>query len=109
MPEQLTIWPDDEFDSLSGNKKLQLLKNIDISQFIPYEVRLQYYKDTGRPPYSIESMLLALIAQKILKIHTIELLITVLEISPSLRNYCGFFKGIPDESTFCRFKQRLGS
>jgi len=69
LPEQLTIWPDDEFDSLSGNKKLQLLKNIDISRFIPYKVRLQYYKDTGRPPYSIESMLLALIAQRIIKMH----------------------------------------
>lgn len=108
MSEQLTLWPDDEIDSLKGDKRLTVLGLVDIGQFIPREVNAFYYLDTGRPPFSLESMLLALLAQKILKIPTIELLITVLELSPSLRRFCGFFKAIPDESTFCRFKQRLG-
>lgn len=108
MSEQITLWPDDEIDSLKGDKRLAVLRQVDISQFIPPEVKTYYYLDTGRPPFSLESMLLALLAQKVLKIPTIELLITVLELSPSLRRFCGFFKAIPDESTFCRFKQRLG-
>lgn len=107
MSEQLTLWFDDKYESLRGDKRLEVLKHLDIVQLIPRKVYEQYYRDTGRPPYALESMLLALIAQKLLKIPTIELLITVLNISPLLRRYCGFYKGVPDESTFRRFKQRI--
>ncbi len=75
MPEQMIIWPDDEFDGLKGDKRLELLRKIDISQFIPLDVYNYYYQDTGRPPFMLKSMLLALLAQKIFKIPTIELLI----------------------------------
>lgn len=109
MPEQMIIWPDDEFDSLKGDKRLELLRKIDISQFIPQSVYNHYYQDTGRPPFTLESMLLALLAQKIFKVPTIELLITFLDLSPMLKRFCGFRQGLPDESTFCRFKQRLGA
>jgi hypothetical protein len=65
MPEQMIIWPGDEFDNLKGDKRLELLKKIDISQFIPQNVYKHYYQDTGRPPFTLEFMLLALLAQKI--------------------------------------------
>ncbi len=108
MSEQLSFWRDDKFESSRSNKRLDVLKHIDIIQFIPSHVYDQYYQDTGRPPYALESMMFALLAQKLLKIPTIELLITVLDISPLLRRYCRFNHDVPDESTFYRFKQRLG-
>ncbi len=108
LPEQLTLWPGDELKHSGVDKRLHVLKRLEIAPFIPRKVFARYYQDTGRPPYPLESMLLALLAQKVLKIPTIELLVTVLRISPLLCRCCGFFKGIPDESTFRRFKQRLG-
>ncbi len=108
LPEQLTLWPGDEQKPPGVDKRLHVLKRLEIAPFIPHEVFARYYQDTGRPPYPLESMLLALLAQELFKIPTTELLITVLRISPLLCRCCGFHKSIPDESTFRRFKQRLG-
>lgn len=108
MPEQLTLWPGDELKHPGVDKRLYVLRRLEIAPFIPRKVFARYYQDTGRPPYPLESMLMALLAQKVLKIPTTELLITVLRLSPLLCLCCGLLKGIPDESTFRRFKQRLG-
>jgi len=65
MLEQMTLWPDDEIYSLKGNKRLAVLRLVDTGQFIPRGVNAFYYLDTGRPPFSLEQMLLPLLAQKI--------------------------------------------
>jgi len=53
-------------------------------------------------------MLSALIIQKILSIPTVELLVTFLELSEPLRDFCGFIENVPDPATFSRFKDKIG-
>ena len=56
--------------------------------------------------YNLTSLLWALILQKILSIPTDTLLLTILNISRELREFCGFSK-IPDASKITRFKQEF--
>lgn len=99
----------EEFQQATSTNKLKMLTDyVDIKEIIPLEVRLAYYKSTGRPPYSLESMLSALIVQKIFSIPTVELLVSFLELSEPLRDFCGFTKSVPDPATFSRFKDKLG-
>ncbi|MGD9155991.1 MAG: transposase [Bacillota bacterium] len=85
---------------------LQLLEDfIDITELIPFTWSLNYYKDTGRPHvYPLPAIVSALLLQKFLSISTVELLITFLNFSEDLRNFCGL-RTVPDPSFFSRFKQ----
>jgi hypothetical protein len=85
---------------------LQLLEDfIDITELIPVTWSLNYYKDTGRRHVnSLPAIVSALLLQKLLSIPTVELLITFLNFSEDLRNFCGL-RSIPDPSFFSRFKQ----
>ncbi|MEW6424679.1 MAG: transposase [Bacillota bacterium] len=53
-------------------------------------------------------MLSALIVQKIFSVPTVELLVTFLELSEPLKDFCGFTKSVPDPATFSRFKDKIG-
>ena len=98
----------DEFQKMDSHYQLKKLSDyIDFAEIIPKQVRDRYYKQTGRPPYSIESMLSALIIQKIYSIPTTELLVKFLELSRPLKDFCGFTDSVPDAATFTRFKQKL--
>ena len=85
---------------------LSLLENtININKFIPLSFRHNFYASTGRPrKYPLNSMIWALILQRIFSIPTDSLLIIFLKYSKELREFCGFNK-VPDASKFTRFKQ----
>lgn len=85
---------------------LDLLDNyINLSEIVPASFREHYYASTGRNrKYSLESMLWALIIQRIFSIPTDSLLLTFLHYSRHLRQFCGFDK-VPDASKITRFKQ----
>ena len=87
-------------------KFLSLLENtINLNEFIPISFYQHFYASTGRPRgYKLRSMLWALIIQRIFSIPTDTLLITFLQYSSELRDFCGFNK-VPDGSKFTRFKQ----
>ncbi|MGI6382035.1 MAG: transposase [Tissierellaceae bacterium] len=55
--------------------------------------------------FSLASALNAFILKNILSIPSIDLLITFLSISPSIRNFCGFLR-VPHKSQFSRFKSK---
>jgi hypothetical protein len=77
---------------------------INISDFIPFSFYQNYYSKLGtKRDFSLESMLNAFILKNILSIPSIDLLITFLSISPSIRNFCGFLR-VPHKSQFSRFK-----
>ncbi|HHW58245.1 MAG TPA: transposase, partial [Clostridia bacterium] len=77
---------------------------IDLSELIPPSFYAHYYSHFGRHrDFSLESMLTALIIQKILSIPTVQLLVHVLKLSKELRELCGF-KRVPHPSQFSRFK-----
>ena len=71
---------------------LKLLKStIDLSELISVSFRNHFYASTGRPrEYSLTSLLWALIIQRIFSIPTDILLLTFLEYSKDLREFCGF-------------------
>ena len=85
---------------------LRLLENtIDLYEVVPVSFRNHYYSWTGRPrTYHLDSMLWALIIQKIFSIPTDQLLLVFLQYSKDLRDFCGFTK-VPDASKITRFKQ----
>jgi hypothetical protein len=85
---------------------LSLLEsNLNLDEFIPVTFRNHFYASTGRPrKYLLHAMLWALILQRIFSIPTDSLLITFLQYSKELRDFCGFEK-VPDASKFTRFKQ----
>ena len=84
---------------------LKLLESsIDLSDLISVSFRNHFYASTGRPrEYSLTSLLWALIIQRIFSIPTDSLLLTFLEYSRDLREFCGFTK-VPDASKITRFK-----
>ena len=98
----------DCFDSLENDKHhfLSLLEeNLNLAEFIPFAFYNHYYASTGRPrEHPLHSMLWALILQRIFSIPTDTLLITFLNFSKELRDFCGFTR-VPDASRFTRFKQ----
>ena len=87
---------------------LKLLESsIDLSELIPVSFGNHFYASTGRPrEYSLTSLLWALIIQRIFSIPTVSLLLTFLEYSKDLREFCGFTK-VPDASKITRFKQEF--
>ena len=87
---------------------LKLLESsIDLSELISVSFINHFYSSTGRPrEYSLTSLLWALIIQRIFSIPTDSLLLTFLEYSRDLREFCGFTK-VPDASKITRFKQEF--
>ena len=85
---------------------LDLLEHhINLDEIVPASFREHFYAPTGRTrKYSLESMLWALIIQRIFSIPTDALLLTFLHYSHHLRQFCGFDK-VPDASKITRFKQ----
>ncbi len=103
----------DECDNAFKNNKpkfLELLSmHIDLSAYIPFCFYRRYNRLLGRNrKYALDSMLAALILQKILGIPTVSLLITFLTLCQEAKKYCGF-TDVPDNSQFTRFKQFFAS
>ncbi|WP_041721570.1 ISNCY family transposase [Alkaliphilus metalliredigens] len=92
-----------------GNDKhhfLSLLKeNLNLNEIIPLSFHRNYYASTGRPrKHHLTSMVWALLLQRIFSIPNDTLLLTFLQFSKELRDFCGF-TNVPDASRFTRFKQ----
>jgi hypothetical protein len=85
---------------------LSLLEShIDLDEFVPVSFRNHFYASTGRTrKYPLYALLWALILQRIFSIPTDQLLLTFLNYSKPLRDFCGFSK-VPDASKITRFKQ----
>ncbi|ABR47926.1 transposase [Alkaliphilus metalliredigens QYMF] len=85
---------------------LSLLKeNLNLDELIPLSFHRNYYASTGRPrKHHLTSMVWALLLQRIFSIPNDTLLLTFLQFSKELRNFCGF-TNVPDASRFTRFKQ----
>lgn len=97
----------DFFNQNQSNLLSLLNEFIDISEFIPFSFYQKYYSDLGtNRDFSLESMLLAFILKNILSIPTIDLLISLLHISPEMRSFCGFLR-VPNKSQFSRFKSNF--
>lgn len=81
-----------------------LAQYINIKEVIPIHVYRHYYKNNGRKhKYSLTSYINALLVQKLFSITQDNLLITLLNLSKELRQFCGF-NSIPDKTQFSRFK-----
>lgn len=87
---------------------LKLLEStIDLYEIVPVSFINHFYASTGRPrEYQLTSLLWALIIQRIFSIPTDSLLLTFLEYSKDLREFCGF-SNVPDASKITRFKQEF--
>lgn len=87
---------------------LKLLEStINLYEIVPASFRYRFYASTGRPrEYQLTSLLWALIIQRIFSIPTDSLLLTFLNYSKDLREFCGF-KKVPDASKITRFKQEF--
>lgn len=101
----------DDCIGLSVNDKPRFLslleEHLDISVYISPSFYKNFYKTLGRKrKYHLESFIYALIIQRIFSIHMDSLLITFLNFSKELRNFCGFSK-VPDASKFTIFKQNF--
>ena len=70
--------------------------------------RLQSYRHTGRPGWSIRTLWSAYIASFFLDLDSTNDLIRRLEDDPALRQICGFANQLPHRTTFNRFITRLG-
>jgi len=82
-----------------------LEKHINLSEIIPTSFCRHFYKGVGRTrEYPLHGFIWALIIQKIFTIPTDQLLLTFLNYSKVLREFCGFNK-VPDASKITRFKQ----
>lgn len=82
-----------------------LEEHIDFDRLIPCEFTSAFYGRMGRKHiYHLESILRALILQKLLGLTTDVQLIAALKCSKEFREFCGFSK-VPDASRFTRFKQ----
>jgi hypothetical protein len=82
-----------------------LADNFDIGTFIPKSFKEHYYADLGRDrEYELTSVLSALLIMQIFHIPTTVLLNLFLIFSTEIREFCGFYKSIPDQSFFSRFK-----
>lgn len=78
---------------------------IHLDEIVPATFCSHFYASTGRSrKYPLYALLWALIIQKIFSIPTDQLLLTFLQYSKPLREFCGFTK-VPDASKITRFKQ----
>lgn len=83
-----------------------LEKHLDFDALIPVSFDRAFYKQYGRGNiYHLDSLLKALLLQKLLGFTSDVQLLTVLKCSSELRNYCGFTK-VPDPSQITRFKKK---
>lgn len=86
-----------------------LEENLNLDDYVPRTFVNNYYASTGRPrEHQLTSMLWALLLQRIFSIPSDILLITFLQFSKDLRQFCGFIR-VPDASRFTRFKQEFKS
>lgn len=82
-----------------------LSDNFDLESFIPESFSNHYYSTLGRDrDYKLSSILSALILMQIFHIPTNVLLHLFLIFSTEIREFCGFYDSVPDESYFSRFK-----
>lgn len=82
-----------------------LEEHLNFDELIPEHFRSAFYSRLGRGHiYHLESLIRALILETLLGIPTDALLITVLQCSAELRDFCGFTK-VPDASQFTRFRK----
>ncbi|PWL52448.1 MAG: hypothetical protein DBY38_10980 [Clostridium cadaveris] len=82
-----------------------LAKNFDITTFIPNSFKEHYYAKLGKDrEYELSSVLSALLIMEIFHIPTNALLTIFLIFSTEIREFCGFYKSVPDDSFFSRFK-----
>lgn len=87
-----------------------LAENFYINTFIPNPFKEHYYSNLGKDrEYELSSVLSALIIMQIFHIPTTALLTIFLIFSDELREFCGFYKSVPDESFFSRFKTTFES
>lgn len=86
---------------------LDLLSNtFDLESFIPESFSNQFYATLGRNrKYRLSSILSALLLMQIFHIPTNGLLRIFLVFSSEIREFCGFYDSIPDETYFSRFKR----
>jgi len=82
-----------------------LSDNFDLESFIPESFSSHYYSTLGRDrDYKLSSILSALILMQMFHIPTNVLLHLFLIFSTQIREFCGFYDSVPDESYFSRFK-----
>jgi len=82
-----------------------LAENFDLATFIPNSFKEHYYSKLGKNrEYELTSVLSALLIMQIFHIPTTVLLNLFLIFSTEIREFCGFYNSIPDESFFSRFK-----
>lgn len=113
--KQLNIF--EQFTELSNFRKKQptgflnlLQSSFDINSFTPKSFTDRYYSTLGKNrEHSLSSILSALLLMHIFRIPTTTLLTYFLIFSDTIREFCGFHKGVPDESFFSRFKTSFES
>ena len=98
-----------ELNHLSAKQPIGFLNllsdNFDLESFIPESFSSHYYSTLGRDrEYKLTSILSALILMQIFHIPTNILLHLFLIFSSEMREFCGFYNSVPDESYFSRFK-----
>lgn len=98
-----------ELNYLSTKQPVDFLSllsdNFDLESFIPESFSKHYYATLGRSrDYQLSSILSALILMQIFHIPTNVLLHLFLIFSSEIRDFCGFYNSVPDESYFSRFK-----
>ena len=95
----------DKFFKQNQNNLLSMLNQyIDINDFIPSSFYQKYYSDFGcERTFSLESMIYAFVLKNILSFPTVDLLISILNLSSEMRMFCGF-DSVPHKSQFSRFK-----
>jgi len=82
-----------------------LSDHFDLESFIPESFSKHYYSTLGRDrDYKLSSILSALILMQIFHIPTNVLFHLFLIFSTEIREFCGFYDSVPDESYFSRFK-----
>ena len=97
----------DHKESNKSNLINILSKHLDLLELIPVTFYHKYYSYYGRSrEFKLESILSALILQKILGYNKISTLIDTLNISSEAREFCGF-KRVPNKSQFTRFKKKF--
>lgn len=103
--DQCSDWVQDD-----KPKFLEMLeKHLNLKDLIPLSFYQAYYNHLGRDRvYSLESIICALLLQRILGIPKVSLLLVILKLSKDIRKYCGF-KTVPDQSQITRFKQNFES
>lgn len=97
----------DHKESNKSNLINILSEHLDLIKLIPIEFYHSYYSYYGRKrEFTLESIISALILQKILGYNKISTLIDTLNISSESREFCKF-KRVPNKSLFTRFKNKF--